>query len=110
MALKIKQNFMIYTILLLLLLELFNKLYDNKGLQIPLNKSYISYFLFIVSIEFAESIHCSLHRIILVCVFHQLCFPFAKFVHCGHYSDLVDESGFSKEIHHVHCFLLVIFQ
>jgi hypothetical protein len=30
--------------------------------------------------------------------------------HCGHYSDLVDESGFYEEIHRVHCLLLVIFQ
>jgi hypothetical protein len=32
------------------------------------------------------------------------------FVHCGHNSNLVDESGFSEEIHHVPCLLLVIFQ
>jgi hypothetical protein len=31
-------------------------------------------------------------------------------VHCGHNSKLVDESGFSEEIHHVPCLLLVIFQ
>jgi hypothetical protein len=57
------------------------------------------------------SIHCNHHRIILVCVFHplfftspylffaviilsslyifhQLCFSFAGFVHCGHYSQI----------------------
>jgi hypothetical protein len=86
-----------------------------------------------VSLEFIVFVHCDSHRIILVyfpsilfsalpCVFvmiviistlyvfDYLSFPFAVFVHCGHNSNLVDESGFSEEIHYVHCLLLVIFQ
>jgi hypothetical protein len=39
----------------------------------PLIK-YISYFLFIVSIEFTVSIHCNRHRITLVYVIYPLCF------------------------------------
>jgi hypothetical protein len=102
----------------------------TKGLQRPLNKSYISYFLFIVSIEFAVSIHCNRYHPCMcfpsvvffpspylfavafimssLYIFHQLCFSFAVFVHCSHYLDLVDESDFSEEIYHVHCLLLVI--
>jgi hypothetical protein len=80
-----------------------------------INHIFIIHFIFSlpVSIEFAVSIHCNGHRIILVCmcfpsvvffpspylfvvviimlslyIFHPLCFPFAVFVQCGHYSDI----------------------
>jgi hypothetical protein len=89
---------------------------------------YIVFYL-PVSLEFVVFVHCGhlvyfpsivffplpcLFVMVVImsslCVLYYLCFPFVVFVQFGHISNLVDESGFSEEIHHIHCLFLVIFQ
>jgi hypothetical protein len=90
--------------------------------QFPLGSSYSFIVVDIVSFLYIFSIHCvfpfavfvchGCHHIVLICfrLFHYLCFPLAVFVHCGHNSNLVDESGFYEEINYVHSLVVAIFQ
>jgi hypothetical protein len=111
-------------------IELFIGLYDNKGLQ-SLKGGYVCVFhplcffhrciCLLRSSSCAAcifSINCVFPLAVLFChgrhilsslyVFDYLCFFFAVFVHCGHNSNLVDESGFSEKLHHVHCVRCVL--